>query len=82
MPCLYTILYWAQASEVSMHLVKNSNFGFAICFTEISILKLLKTGWFPNSTQNTLYTIWYWVNEQNEQVHSENKKQCLKTDFI
>ena len=47
----------STVSEVSMYLVRNSKFGFAICFTEISILKLLKTGWFPTSTQNTLYTI-------------------------
>ena len=49
----------STASEMSMYLVRNSKFGFAICFTEISILKLLKTGWFPTSTQNTLYTILY-----------------------
>ena len=55
-----------------MYLVKNSKFGFAIGFTEISILKLFKTGWFPTYTQTTLYAILYWVNEQNEQVHSEN----------
>ena len=42
-----------------MHLVRNAKFGFVIDVTEISILKLIKTGWFQTSTQNTLYAILY-----------------------
>ena len=44
---------------------------FVIGFTQISILKLIKTGWFQTSTQNRLHAILYWVNERNEQVRSE-----------
>ena len=69
-------------SQVSMYLVRNSKFCFVIGFTEISILKLTKTGWFQTSTQNTLHAILYWVNEQNEQVHSKKFFVWLKFDLI
>ena len=65
-------IIFSTVSTVSMNLVKNQKIGFAIGFTEISILRLFKTAWFQGSTQNTLYAILCWVSEQNEQVHSEN----------
>ena len=44
-------------STVSMNRVRNKKIGFTIGFTEISILRLFKTAWFPASTQNKLYAI-------------------------
>ena len=76
-------IIFSTVSTVSMNVVRNCKIGFAIGFTEINILRLFKTAWFPTSTQNTLYAILCWVNEQNEQVHSENYYFfCLKTDFL
>ena len=64
-----------------MNLVKNYKIGFAIGFTEISILRLFKTAWFPTYTQNTLYAILCWVNEQNAHLHSENYYFLLENWF-
>ena len=72
---------FSTVSTMSSNLVRNYKIGFAIGFIEISILRLFKTAWFPASTQNTLYAILCWVNEQNEQVHSENYYLLLENWF-
>ena len=79
---IYTILYsaqwvqwvwtWSETKKLTL---------ITIGFTEISILRLFKTAWFPASTQNTLYDILCWVSEQMSK-YTVKTFFCLKTDLI
>ena len=83
MPCLYTILCpawwvkwvcsWSETQNLALQLVllKSASSNYS-----------RQLNWFSTSTKNTLCTILCWLNEQNEQVHSENFFVWLKTDLI
>ena len=83
MPCLYTILYWAwwvkwvctwsetQNSALQLVLLKSASSNYS-----------RQLNWFSTSTKNMLCAILCWLNEQNEQVHSENIFVWLKPDLI
>ena len=79
MPCLYTILYSAQWEQWVWTWSETKTIGLAIGFTEISILSLFKTAWFP-----ALHKIHFMLSKWAKWASKQWKLLffCLKTDFL
>ena len=82
-PCLYTILYWAWWVKWVCTWSETQNLALQVVLLKSASSNYSRQlNWFSTSTKNMLCAILCWLNEQNEQVHSENIFVWLKPDLI